>query len=124
MSSLKPLVAELPVFDRKFWDYELGQFGRTRRQDFACTLLLARRLLPAAPNHQLGTLTRWAGLPATGQAHRALADAEMAANLMGHLTQVLRVQHGLPHVSHQLLCGLQKVVAKQVPDYLRRMAAL
>ncbi|BAK76385.1 DNA polymerase III, epsilon subunit [Pseudogulbenkiania sp. NH8B] len=118
-----PLVAHNAAFDRKFWDYELGQFGRTRRQDFACTLLLARRLLPAAPNHKLGTLTRWAGLPATGQAHRALADAEMAANLMAHLTRVLRVQHGLDQVSHQLLCGLQKVAAKQVPEYLRRVAA-
>jgi DNA polymerase-3 subunit epsilon len=116
-----PLVAHNAAFDRKFWDFELARLGRTRRQDFACTLLLARRLLPAAPNHQLGTLTRWAGLPATGQAHRALADAEMAANLVGHLAEVLRTQHGLAQVSHQLLCGLQKVAAKQVPDYLRRV---
>ncbi|MBI3144414.1 MAG: 3'-5' exonuclease [Pseudogulbenkiania sp.] len=118
-----PLVAHNAAFDRKFWDFELARLGRTRRQDFACTLLLARRLLPAAPNHQLGTLTRWAGLPATGQAHRAMADAEMAANLMGHLAQLLRVQHGLAEVSHPLLCGIQKVAAKQVADYLRRVAS-
>ena len=117
-----PLVAHNAAFDRKFWDFELARLGRTRCQDFACTLLLARRLLPTAPDHKLGTLTRWAGLPATGQAHRAMADAEMAANLMSHLAHVLRGRHGLAEVSHSLLCGLQKVAAKQVPEYLRRVA--
>ncbi len=117
-----PLVAHNASFDRKFWDYELGLLGLQRQQDFACTLLLSRRLLPAAPDHKLGTLTRWAGLPATGQAHRALADAEMAANLLQYLQATLRQKHGLAQVSHGLLCKLQKVTAAKVPQYLRELA--
>ena len=48
---------------------------------FACTLLLARRLYPSAPNHRLGTLAALHGIRATGRAHRAMADADMAAQL-------------------------------------------
>ncbi|MGL6045361.1 MAG: 3'-5' exonuclease, partial [Vogesella sp.] len=43
-----PLVAHNASFDRKFWDYELGLLGLQRQQDFVCTLLLSRRLLPTA----------------------------------------------------------------------------
>ena len=81
---LTPLVAHNASFDQKFWDFELSRIKRNRVQSFACSMLLARRLLPSAPNHKLGTLTSWAGLPHTGKAHRAMADAEMAANLTAH----------------------------------------
>lgn len=94
-----PLVAHNAAFDRKFWDHELGLLGRQRRQDVACTLLLARRLLPQAPDHKLGTLNRWAGLPDTGRAHRALADARMAAHLLQYLLDTARRQHGAAGLS-------------------------
>ena len=115
-----PLLAHNASFDQKFWDFELARIGRTRRQAFACSLLLARRLLPEAPNHKLGTLNAWARLPHTGKAHRALADAEMAANLTLHLAGRLRDMHGINKVSHQLFCSLQKVPAAKIPEALRR----
>ncbi len=115
-----PLVAHNASFDQKFWDFELGRIKRTRLQNFACSLLLARRLMPAAPNHKLGTLTTFARLPHTGQAHRAMADAEMAANLMAHLTEELRGKHGVRELSHDLLCKLQKVPAAKVSEHLLR----
>ncbi|UTW06609.1 3'-5' exonuclease [Pseudomonas benzenivorans] len=109
-----PLLAHNASFDQKFWDAELALVGRQRRQPFACSLLLARRLLPQAPSHKLGVLNRWARLPDTGQAHRALADAEMAANLLGFMATLLRERHGIPRVSHELLCRLQKVPAAKI----------
>ncbi|WP_339451627.1 3'-5' exonuclease [Pseudomonas sp. EA_5y_Pfl2_R50] len=115
-----PLVAHNASFDQKFWDFELGRIKRTRLQNFACSLLLARRLMPAAPNHKLGTLTTFARLPHTGQAHRAMADAEMAANLMAHLAEELRGKHGVRDLSHDLLCKLQKVPAAKVSEHLQR----
>ncbi|MFJ2287617.1 PolC-type DNA polymerase III [Pseudomonas iridis] len=115
-----PLVAHNASFDQKFWDFELGRIKRTRLQNFACSLLLARRLMPAAPNHKLGTLTTFARLPHTGQAHRAMADAEMAANLMAHLADELRSKHGVRELSHDLLCKLQKVPAAKVNEHLQR----
>ena len=115
-----PLLAHNASFDQKFWDFELGRIKRTRLQNFACSLLLARRLMPAAPNHKLGTLTTFARLPHTGQAHRAMADAEMAANLMAHLADELRSKHGVRELSHDLLCKLQKVPAAKVSEHLQR----
>ncbi|PKH78184.1 DNA polymerase III subunit epsilon [Pseudomonas sp. Choline-02u-1] len=115
-----PLLAHNASFDQKFWDFELGRIKRTRLQNFACSLLLARRLMPAAPNHKLGTLTTFAQLPHTGQAHRAMADAEMAANLMAHLAQELRGKHGVRELNHDLLCKLQKVPAAKMGEHLQR----
>lgn len=110
----RPLLAHNAAFDQKFWDAELARIRRTRRQPFACSLLLSRRLLPEAPSHKLGNLNRWAGLPDTGRAHRALADAEMAANLTLHLCDLLRHRHGRSQVDHQLLCQLQSLSAAKV----------
>ncbi|MGQ7815701.1 DNA polymerase III subunit epsilon [Pseudomonas sp. A46] len=118
-----PLMAHNAAFDQKFWDFELARIGRTRRQAFACSLLLARRLLPEAPNHKLGTLNSWARLPDTGKAHRALADAEMAANLTLHLAERLRQRHGVNDITHRLFCSLQKVPAAKIPEALRRHCA-
>jgi DNA polymerase-3 subunit epsilon len=81
---------------------------------------MARRLFPGAPNHKLGTLTQWAKLPHTGQAHRAMADAEMAANLTQHLALELRERHGLAEVSHGLFCKLQKVPMAKMRETLQR----
>lgn len=110
----RPLLAHNAAFDQKFWDAELARIRRTRRQPFACSLLLSRRLLPEAPSHKLGNLNRWAGLPDTGRAHRALADAEMAANLTLHLCDLLRHRHGRSQVDHPLLCQLQSLSAAKV----------
>jgi DNA polymerase III subunit epsilon len=115
-----PLVAHNASFDQKFWDAELALINRQRTQSFACSMLLARRLLPQAPNHKLGTLNSWAKLPNTGKAHRAMADAEMAANLMLFMHEVLRQHHGLHGVSHELLCRLQKVPAAKMAEALSR----
>ena len=117
---LTPLVAHNASFDQKFWDFELSRIKRNREQSFACSMLLARRLMPGAPNHKLGTLTSWAGLPHTGKAHRAMADAEMAANLTAHLSHELRKTHGIAGVSHQLLCTLQKVPAKKMAEAINK----
>ena len=117
---ITPLVAHNAAFDQKFWDFEMGRIKRTRLQNFACSLLLARRLMPAAPNHKLGTLTAFADLPHTGQAHRAMADAEMAANLMTYLAEQLRQQYGLKALDHDLLCKLQKVPAAKINEHLKR----
>ena len=113
-----PLLAHNAAFDQKFWDAELQLIGRSRVQPFACSLLLARRLLPEAPSHKLGNLNRWARLPDTGQAHRALADAEMAANLTLHMCQLLRERYARRQVEHDLLCQLQRLSAAKVKQLL------
>ena len=117
----RPLLAHNASFDQKFWDAELALIRRQRVQPFACSLLLSRRLLPMAPSHKLGSLNRWAGLPDTGQAHRALADAEMAANLTCFMAALLRERHGIADISHELLCNLQRVPAAKMPQALQKI---
>lgn len=109
-----PLVAHNASFDRKFWDAELERIGQTRGQAFACSMLVARRVLPQAPNHKLGTLVEFAGLPVTGRYHRAQADAEMAAHLTLYLEQELMRRFGLGTVSHALLGRIQKTPASRL----------
>ena len=117
-----PLVAHNAAFDRKFWQAELARAGLPAPQPFICTLLLSRRLYPQAPNHQLGTLVDYHRLPRTGQAHRALADAEMAAELLGQIRSDLRTRHGVASPGHALLMALQRCAKPAVGAFMARHA--
>jgi DNA polymerase-3 subunit epsilon len=102
-----PLVAHNAAFDCKFWDAELARIQRQRQQEFVCSLLLSRRLLPLAPSHKLGVLIDYMNLPVAGRHHRALADAEMAASLLVRLTEELRDRYKVADVSIELLRKIQ-----------------
>ena len=103
-----PLVAHNAAFDRKFWQAELAMAGEAALHAFACTLLVSRRLYPHAPSHKLGVLVDYHRLPRTGSAHRALADAEMAASLLGQIQHDLCTRHGVRRPDHSLLMNLQR----------------
>ena len=118
-----PLVAHNAAFDRKFWQAELARAGLAAPQSFICTLLLSRRLYPLAPNHKLGSLVDYHHLPRTGQAHRALADAEMAAELLTQIRHDLSRQFGVTAPTHELLLSLQACSRKTVPAHLQRYLA-
>lgn len=115
-----PLVAHNASFDSKFWDAELAQIKQHRRQEFACSLLLARRILPQAPSHKLGDLIQFAKLPQAGRAHRALADAEMAASLLCHLEEALCERFKVRKVSHELLRKIQSMPKAKLEQCLEQ----
>lgn len=115
-----PLVAHNAAFDRKFWVAELGRLGLPAPQPFICTLLVSRRLYPQAPNHKLGSLVDYHRLPRTGAAHRALADAEMAAALLNRIRHDLRTRYGVAKPDHALLMALQRTGKAAVPGLLAR----
>lgn len=115
-----PLVAHNAAFDRRFWDAELRRIRRGRQQEFACSMLVARRVFPQAPSHKLGVLVEFANLPVTGRYHRALADAEMAASLLMHMEDELRREYRLREVSHELLREIQAVQKHQLARCLER----
>ena len=119
-----PMVAHNAAFDRKFWQAELARADVPAEQPFACTVLLSRRLYPQAPNHRLGSLVDFHGLPRFGQAHRALADAEMAAALLGHMQHHLRSRWGVARPEHGLLMALQRCAKPAVGALLARHAEL
>lgn len=117
-----PLVAHNAAFDRQFWRAEMQRIGLAGSQAFACTVLLSRRLFPQAPSHKLGQLIDWHGLPRSGTAHRAMADAQMAADLLLHMQRELRQRHHLTNCQHPTLQTLQKCAIAKVPKLLQTLA--
>lgn len=117
-----PLVAHNASFDRRFLDAELAFIGRKRVQEFGCSLLVARRVYPDAPNHKLETLVRYKGLPCDGRFHRALADSRMTAHLWQAMTEELKTACDLDEVPFEVMQELGKVKKDRVPEYLRRLA--
>lgn len=115
-----PLVAHNASFDSRFLDAEWRRISQQRRQEFACSMLLARRIYPAAPDHKLGTLVRHLGLPSAIRHHRALADAEMTAHLWLRMMSDIRQQYGLNAVPHEFLRTLQKAPKAQMNNCIER----
>jgi DNA polymerase-3 subunit epsilon len=115
-----PLVAHNASFDSRFLDAEWLRINQRRRQEFACSMLLARRVYPAAPDHKLGTLVSHLGLPSAARHHRALADAEMTAHLWVKMLSDIRQQYGLSAVPHEFLRTLQKAPKAQMERCVER----
>jgi len=112
-----PMVAHNAAFDRRYWQAELALCGQPAPQPFACTVLLSRRLYPEAPSHKLGNLVDFFQLPRTGRAHRALADAEMAAELLHRIQHDLRSRHGVADPDHAFLQALQACTRAALPKF-------
>lgn len=120
------MVAHNASFDRGFWQHEMRLAGQAPdpAHRFACTVLLSRRLFEEAPGHRLGKLADWLGISFQGQAHRALADAQVTAQLLIRLQQRVAERFGaelagLP-VSHALLAELQMAKAGQLAKAVER----
>ena len=118
-----PIVAHNAAFDSRFWDAELARIQRSRKQDFICSLLLSRRIFPLAPSHKLGALIEYARLPVAGRYHRALADAEMATELLGRSRHDLMLRHGVARPDHAFLCALQACSKAALPKFFARQVA-
>ena len=119
----RPMAAHNASFDRRFWAAELERIDHPAPQPFACTLLLSRRLYPQAPNYKLGSLAAFHALPGSGRAHRAMADAEMAAALLARIRDDLRIQFRVPEPKHELLMKLQACTRKAVPKTIEKHLA-
>lgn len=115
-----PMVAHNAAFDSKFWQSELRYAGIDAPHPFACTVLLSRRVYPDAPSHKLGNLIGHLGLPRAGRAHRALADAEMAAALLARMQRDLSLRFGMAWPEHALLMELQRCARQSMGRLLQR----
>ncbi len=116
------LVAHNAGFDCRFLDAELDRIRRMRVGEFACSMLLSRRLYPEAPNHKLETLVRYKKLKTTGVHHRALADAEMTGHLWIEMIKDLKSTFNIRDVSFDLMRRLSKVPKAKVSVFLNKAA--
>jgi DNA polymerase-3 subunit epsilon len=112
------LVAHNASFDRGFMDAEFSRIRRRRKQEFICSLRVARRVYPRAPNHKLGTLVKLTGVQAA-RAHRALGDAEMTARVWSHMVKEVRDKHQIRAVPIELMESLQYVRVRDGDEAIR-----
>ncbi|MGH7785221.1 MAG: exonuclease domain-containing protein, partial [Candidatus Binatia bacterium] len=86
------LVAHNASFDMGFLNAaRLAASGRVFDQPHVCTLRLAKRLLPNLRRRSLDALAGHFGIPVIDR-HRALGDAQMTAEVLFHLLELLPAQ--------------------------------
>ena len=108
------LVAHNASFDKRFLDAELTRISKGYSGQFACSMLAARRIFQHAPNHQLGTLVRYANIHSDGAFHRALYDSEMTAKLWSVMLDDISERYTISDISFSLIKKLTKTPKKSV----------
>jgi DNA polymerase III subunit epsilon len=119
-----PMVAHNASFDQRFWAAELSRLGcdaapANQHAPYACTMLLSRRLYPEARSFRLGSLAAFHDLPSSGRAHRAMADAEVAAALLARIQRDLERRYDVFDCRHELLVKVGKAPKKKVPEAIK-----
>ena len=114
------LVAHNASFDRRFLDAELRRIDRQRRQEFACSMLVSRRVYPEAPGHNLEALVRYKRL--TSGASSCLGRCRDDRASLDRNGQGSQNNYRLRHVPFDLMQRLSKVAKAVAPDLLKRVA--
>jgi DNA polymerase-3 subunit epsilon len=114
------LVAHNASFDSRFLDAEFQRIRTRYPGEFACSMLVSRRLYPEAPCHKLGALVEFRRLPRCGDFHRALADAEMTAHLWLDMLEDITERYGIDGAPFSLMQTLSRVPRTSAHDFLRR----
>ena len=117
-----PMVAHNAAFDKKFWQAELALADVPAPHPYACTVLLSRRLYPEAYSFKLGSLAAFHHLPSAGRAHRALADAEVAAALLARIQRDLERRWGVMDPHHGVLMAVQACPRHGLAALMKRKA--
>ena len=114
------LVAHNASFDKRFLDAEFARISADYTGRFACSMLAARRICHRAPNHRLGTLVEYLGIPAEGNFHRALFDSEMTTKLWLAMLETLGCQYALPAIPFTLMQKVTRTPRKSVDRLMQR----
>jgi len=118
------LSAHNASFDEKFLVAEAERLQRAcGHAALVCSLKLSRRVFPGMASYKLGQLSRQLGIPFRGSAHRAEADAEVAADVLIHIGRHIGSSYGLEQVAPDLLVSLNRLAAAKVPGWLDKYAA-
>lgn len=118
------LVAHNASFDSRFLDAEFDRIKHKRKNEFACSLLVSRRIYPEAPNHKLETLVRYKNLKTDGVHHRALADAEMTAHLWLKLMEDIKDRYQFNNVTFDIIQKLSKTPKNKIPEVMKKIREL
>jgi len=118
------LSAHNASFDEKFLRAESARLGMTPAHvGTVCSLKLSRRVFPNMASYKLGQLSGQLGIRFNGAAHRAEADAEVAAQVLVHIGRHLGATYGIAEVDPALLLSVNKLAAAKVHAYLLKHGA-
>jgi DNA polymerase-3 subunit epsilon len=118
------LAAHNAAFDEKFLRAEAERQGRgCGHVGLVCSLKLSRRIFPGMGSYKLGMLSHQLGIRFRSAAHRAEADAEVAAEVLLHAARHLDQRWQLGAVEPALLVSVNKLSAAKVPAWLDKYAA-
>lgn len=118
------LAAHNASFDEKFLRAESLRLGlEPAHMGTVCSLKLSRRVYPELYSYKLGNLGSQLGIAFRGTAHRAEADAEVAAEVLLHIGRHLAAQYGIAAVEPALLMSVNRLAAAKVAAFLRKQAA-
>jgi DNA polymerase-3 subunit epsilon len=112
------LVAHNASFDQRFLSAELERLNLPLPNAFTCNLMLARRVFPEARSHKLADLVAHCHLTPQGNFHRALADAEMTAQIWLQLLAQLANQYPNIQWSFALIQRVNQTPRKQLTSML------
>ncbi|MBU1169388.1 MAG: 3'-5' exonuclease [Proteobacteria bacterium] len=112
------LVAHNASFDRRFLDAELERINRSYTGQFACSMLISRRIYQDAPNHKLESLVRFRHIETDGTFHRALADSEMTAKLWLLILEDIRQRYDISETPFSLLQTVSRTSKTAVHRFL------
>ncbi|MBU0991622.1 MAG: 3'-5' exonuclease [Proteobacteria bacterium] len=112
------LVAHNASFDRRFLDTELDRIDRNYSGNFACSMLVSRRIYQNAPNHKLESLVRFMNIETDGTFHRALADSEMTAKLWLMILEDIRNRYAISELPFSLIQSLSRTSKTTVNRFL------
>ena len=115
------LVAHNASFDSRFLDAEFERIKHKRMNEFACSLLISRRIYPEAPNHKLETLVRFKNLKTDGVHHRALADAEMTAHLWVSLVDDIKEKYNMRLVTFDIIQKISKTPIAKISELMKKL---
>ncbi|QGZ37703.1 DNA polymerase-3 subunit epsilon [Pseudoduganella flava] len=119
-----PLAAHNASFDEKFLHAESGRLGMASgHTGTVCSLKLCRRVFPDFGSYKLGQLGNRLGIAFQGTAHRAEADAQVAAEVLLHVGRHIANQYGIASVDPALLMSVNKLAAAKVPAFLHKRSA-
>ncbi len=117
------LAAHNASFDEKFLIAEARRLGmQAQHSNLLCSVKIARRVFPGHASYSLGNICKSLGIRFKGTAHRAEADAEVAAHLLLQVAQELHMSYGMQAIAPELLVKISKTSAAKVPALLQKLS--
>ena len=108
-------------FDSKFLIAESKRLGiRPHSERMICSLMLSRRIFPGLSSYKLSNVSASLGINFNGNAHRAEADADVAAQILLYISSHLRKKYNVATVDPNVFSEVNKLSAVNVSSFLMK----